>query len=94
MSTMLTVSFTPAQQNALLDMLEFALMMAEIVMVTNCHWDGDGKGTYNSVEFDPDDLAVWLDDAPELAKQLDAMPEIIDQAQTLKRRLNALEAKQ
>lgn len=91
MSTMLTVSLTPEQQNALLDMLEFALVMAEGDMETNCYWDGDGKGIYDPVEFDPDDLAVWLNDAPELAKKLDAMPEIIDQAQTLKRRLNALE---
>lgn len=94
MSTMLTVSFTPEQQNALLDMLEFALLSAESDIETNTFSYERGAYRYDPAEFDPDDLAVWLDDAPELAKRLDAMPEIINQAETLKLRLHALEPKQ
>lgn len=84
------ITLNPQQQNALLDMLEFALLSAESDIETNTY-EEDGIGYYRPVDFDPEDLAVWLNDAPELSRKLDAMPEIIDQAELIKKRMNALE---
>ena len=76
------------EQNALLDMLEYALLHAESEIDTNTF---DGNKYVIGPDWDPDDLAVWLNDAPGLARKLDAMGEIMIQAETLKARLNALE---
>ena len=93
MSTVTNYPLTAEQQNALLNMLEFALVSAEGELETNTYEYEAGKVSYDPTDFDPGDLEVWLNDSPELARILDAMPEIVENAKILKRRLNALEAK-
>lgn len=89
----ITVTLTAEQQTALLDMIEFALASAEGELESNTYEYEAGIVSYDPADYDPGDLEVWLNDAPELARLLDAMPEIVENAETLKRRLNALEAR-
>lgn len=89
----MTVKLTPELQTSLLDVIEYALASAEADLDSNAYEYEAGRVSYDPADFDPEALAVWLNDAPELARLIDAMPEIIENAEILKQRLNALEAR-
>lgn len=88
----LKISLNATHQNALLDVLEYALLCAESEINSHTFFEvkGGPRKYIISEDWDPEDLGVWLDLAPELAKKLDAMKEIIENAEALKLSLAGL----
>lgn len=85
----LTITLSAEEHNAILDAIEYALLMADSEIETNCLFDG--SATRADEQWDPEDLRVWVPHIRTALSKLFALEETINFAGEVANKLEKVE---
>jgi hypothetical protein len=85
----LTITLSAEEHNAILDAIEYALLMADSEIETNYLFDG--FATKANEMWDPEDLRVWVPNTASALSKLYALEETISFAGEVSRKLAKVE---